>query len=220
VIVLRLVFTAALLLGACRAQEPQAPARSALPEASPASTLPDAPPEGYIVATFAGGCFWCMEGPFDVIEGVVSTTSGFTGGHLANPTYDQVTTGRTGHVEAVRVVYDSTRIGYGELLEVYWRNVDPLDAGGQFCDRGSPYRPAIFVHDDSQRRLAEASKAELEASGRFDRPVVVEVLPASPFYEAEDYHQGFYRTNPERYREYRQACGRDRRLAELWGPTP
>jgi peptide-methionine (S)-S-oxide reductase len=210
-VIVRLLLALPLLLGTCRATEPPA---------SSASAPPDAPPEGYALATFAGGCFWCMEGPFDVLEGVISTTSGFTGGHLANPTYDQVTTGRTGHAEAVRVVYDPSRIGYDELLAVYWRNVDPLDAGGQFCDRGSAYRPAIFAHDEAQRSLAEASKAELEASGRFDRPVVVEVLPASAFYAAEDYHQGFYRTNPERYREYRQACGRDRRLAELWGPTP
>lgn len=168
-------------------------------------------------ATFAGGCFWCMEPPFDALAGVVSTTSGYTGGHVPRPTYEQVSAGGTGHFEAVRIVYDQNRIGYAELLDVFWRNVDPLDADGQFCDRGDQYRSAIFYESGEQRRLAEQSKAELQGSGRFGRSVATEVLPASSFYPAEDYHQDYYEKNPLRYKYYRFNCGRDRRLAELWG---
>jgi peptide-methionine (S)-S-oxide reductase len=167
-------------------------------------------------ATFAGGCFWCMEPPFDKLEGVISTTSGYAGGHVVNPTYKEVSAGGTGHAEVVQVVYDPERVSYRELLEVFWRNVDPLDSGGQFCDRGDQYRTAIFYHDEEQRRLAEASKRELEQSGRFNRPIVTQIVPLSAFYAAEDYHQDYYIRNPLRYRYYRTACGRDARLRELW----
>ena len=168
-------------------------------------------------ATFAGGCFWCMEPPFASLPGVISVTSGYTGGHKANPTYEEVSAGGTGHAEAVEIVYDPTQIGYAQLLEIFWHNIDPLDAGGQFCDRGQQYRPAIFYHGDEQKRLAEESKQALEQSGRFQQPVVVAIEPASTFYPAEDYHQDYYRKNPVRYKFYRYSCGRDQRLETLWG---
>lgn len=173
--------------------------------------------QGYATAIFAGGCFWCMEPPFDALDGVVSTTSGYIGGSLAHPTYDQVAAGGTGHAEAVRVVYDPSRVDYRTLLDVFWRNVDPLDAGGQFCDRGSTYRTAIFTLDDTQNALALASKQALERSGRLGAPIVTEIAPAGPFFEAETYHQDYYQKNSFRYKYYRYACGRDRRLEELWG---
>ena len=175
------------------------------------------PPTGLVVATFAAGCFWCVEPPFDKTEGVVSTTSGYTGGTVAGATYRQVGAGGTGHTEAVRVVFDPAKVSYDKLLDVYWRNVDPLDGGGQFCDRGAEYRPAIFVHDDEQRRAAEASKAALSASGRFKQPIAVAVEPAKEFWVAEEYHQDYYLKNPVKYRYYRWGCGRDARLEELWG---
>ncbi len=178
------------------------------------------PAAGLAVATFAGGCFWCMEPPFDRLEGVVSTTSGYTGGTVAGPSYEQVSAGGTGHVEAVRVVYDPAKVDYRTLLEVFWRNVDPLDAAGQFCDRGQEYRPVVFVHDEEQRRLAAATKAALAASGRFERPIAVAVEPARDFYVAEDYHQDYYLKNPVRYRFYRWNCGRDGRLEQVWGAAP
>lgn len=168
------------------------------------------------VATFAGGCFWCMEADFDKLDGVVSTTSGYTGGN-GKPTYEQVSAGGTGHAEAVRIVYDRNRIDYDRLLDVFWRNVDLLDAGGQFCDRGDQYRSAIFYETEEEKRLAERSKAKLSSSGRFDQPIVTAVVPASPFYPAEDYHQNYYQKNPLKYKFYRFNCGRDRRLEELWG---
>ena len=173
--------------------------------------------EALATAVFAGGCFWCMEPPYDALDGVVSTTSGFMGGHVESPSYEQVVRGGTGHVEAVKVVYDPARVSYETLLEVYWQNVDPLDDGGQFCDRGEAYLTAIFVDDARQRELAEASLAALDASGRFDRPVVTPVRDRSEFWPAEAYHQDYYRKNPLRYRFYRFNCGRDRRLEELWG---
>lgn len=169
------------------------------------------------VATFAGGCFWCMEPPFDELEGVLSTTSGYTGGQTKNPTYREVSAGGTGHAEAVQVAYDPKKISYERLLEVFWRNVDPLDEGGQFCDRGSQYRAAIFYHDDTQRRLAEGSRKALEASRRFSQPIVTEIVAATEFYPAEEYHQDYYRKNLVRYKYYRWGCGRDPRLTELWG---
>lgn len=170
---------------------------------------------GPAVATFAGGCFWCMEPPYDELEGVISTTSGYTGGQVPNPSYEEVAAGGTGHAEAVRIVYDPQQVSYQRLLDVYWRNVDPLDAGGQFCDRGQQYRSAIFVHSPRQRDLAEASRKEIAT--RFDQPVVTRVVPAGPFYAAEEYHQDYYRKNPLRYKFYRWNCGRDERLEELWG---
>jgi peptide-methionine (S)-S-oxide reductase len=170
-------------------------------------------------ATFAGGCFWCMEPPFDKLEGVVSTTSGYTGGRKKNPTYQEVSAGGTGHTEAVQVVYDPNKIRYEKLLEVFWRNVDPLDAKGQFCDKGNQYRTGIFYHDEKQRELAEASKRALEKSGRLKSPIVTQIVPASEFYPAEAYHQDYYQKNPVRYKFYRLNCGRDQRLEQLWGAS-
>lgn len=172
---------------------------------------------GLDTAVFAGGCFWCVEEAFDAVDGVVSTTSGYTGGHVPNPTYKQVSSGSTGHVEVVRVVYDPARVGYPELLNAFWRNVDPVTPNRQFCDAGEQYRSAIFYRDAEQRRLAEASKQALEASGRFGQPIVTEVVAGAPFYAAEEYHQDYYRKNPLRYKYYKTSCGRARRLAELWG---
>ena len=174
-----------------------------------------APADQRAVAIFAGGCFWCMEPPFDKLPGVISTTSGFTGGKKVNPTYRQVVEGDTGHAEAVQVVYDPTKITYEKLLEVFWRNVDPHDAGGQFCDRGDSYRTGIFVHDEMQLRLAQESKKRVEA--KLKKPVVTEIVLAPKFYPAEDYHQDYYLKNPVRYKFYRQNCGRDDRLREVWG---
>jgi peptide-methionine (S)-S-oxide reductase len=173
--------------------------------------------QGMALATFAGGCFWCMEPPFDELDGVIDTTSGYTGGHVKNPSYEQVSAGGTGHAEAVQVTYDPARVSYQALLDVYWHNVDPTDAGGQFCDRGSQYRTAIFYHDEEQRRLAEASKAKLEQSGQLGAPIVTEIVPAGPFYPAEEYHQDYYRKNKLSYTFYRWNCGRDERLRALWG---
>lgn len=168
------------------------------------------------IATFAGGCFWCMEHPFDELEGVISTTSGYIGGHQAHPTYEQVSAGSTGHAEAVQVAYDPAAVSYQRLLEVFWHNVDPLDAGGQFCDRGSQYRAAIFYHTDEQRQQAEASKLALASNGTLPDKIVTEIVQASEFYRAEEYHQDYYQRNPIRYNFYRFGCGRDRRLTELW----
>ncbi len=169
------------------------------------------------VATFAGGCFWCMEPPFDKLEGVISTTSGYTGGTMAKPTYEQVSAGRTGHTEAVQVVYDPSRVTYEKLLDVFWHNVDPTVRDRQFCDVGSQYRTGIFVHDAEQKRVALASKAGLERTKPFKAPIVTEIVDAGAFYPAEEYHQDYYLKNPVRYRYYRAGCGRDARLKELWG---
>ena len=207
----------AMLLGLCLALAASAGVLRA--EGSTRRAEPPAP--GLAVATFAGGCFWCMEPPFDRVEGVVSTTSGYTGGTVAGPSYQQVSAGGTGHAEAVRVVYDPAKVDYRALLEVFWRNVDPVDGAGQFCDRGQQYRPAVFVHDEEQGRLAEALKTALAASGRFaPRPIAVAVEPARDFYVAEDYHQDYYLKNPVRYRYYRWNCGRDARLEQAWGAAP
>lgn len=168
-------------------------------------------------ATFAGGCFWCMEPPFDKLEGVISTTSGFMGGSLENPTYKQVSRGGTGHAEVVQVLYDPDMVGYDSLLRTYWRNVDPYDGSGQFCDRGPEYRPAIFHHTEEQRRAAENSLKHLQSDGLITDDVAVEIVAASEFYPAEDYHQDYYQKNPARYTFYRWNCGRDDRLEEVWG---
>ena len=172
---------------------------------------------GQAIATFAGGCFWCMEGPFDELDGVISTTSGYTGGQTVNPTYEEVSAGGTGHAEAVQVVYDPQKISYQELLAVYWPNTDPTTPDAQFCDHGDQYRPEIFYHDDKQRQLAEASKEEIKRTKTFSAPLVTEITQATAFYPAEEYHQDFYRKNPIRYKFYRFTCGRDARLATLWG---
>jgi peptide-methionine (S)-S-oxide reductase len=180
-------------------------------------TAEEAAERGLAVATFAGGCFWCMEPPFDKLDGVLSTTSGYTGGDEESPTYKQVSAGVTGHTEAVRVVYDPARIGYDRLLHVFWRNIDPTARDRQFCDQGSQYRSGIFVHGDEQRRLAEASLAELAGARPFAGEIVTTVEPAAAFWPAEEYHQDYYRKNALRYKFYRNGCGRDDRLRELWG---
>jgi peptide-methionine (S)-S-oxide reductase len=179
----------------------------------------DAPAEGSRLAkaTFAGGCFWCMEHPFDSLEGVVSVTSGYTGGTKKNPTYQEVSTGATGHAESVQIGYDPAKIDYRKLLEVFWHNIDPTTPNRQFCDVGAQYRPAIFYHDEEQKRLAEESKRDLERTKQFKGSIVTEIAPASEFYPAEDYHQHYYKKNPVRYKFYRYNCGRDQRLKELWG---
>jgi len=169
------------------------------------------------IAIFAGGCFWCMEPPYDKLDGVLSTTSGYIGGSEQNPTYQQVAGGKTGHIEAIEVRFDPKRIDYATLLDVFWRNIDPVAVNRQFCDSGPQYRSAIFPRDAAQRELAEASLRRLAESGRFDRPIATEILPATTFWPAEEYHQDYYLKNPIRYRYYRSSCGRDRRLKELWG---
>ena len=169
----------------------------------------------YKSAVFAGGCFWCLEAPFDALPGVVETESGYTGGSVPNPTYEQVSSGTTGHVEAMRVVYDPEKVSFEKLLEVFWRNIDPTDGGGQFCDRGPQYRSAIFFADPEEEALAKRDKARLEES--MGMKIATEILPRAEFYVAEEYHQDFYRKSTLRYHYYRQACGRDQRLRQIWG---
>jgi peptide-methionine (S)-S-oxide reductase len=171
----------------------------------------------YAKATFAGGCFWCMEPPFDKLSGVISTTSGYAGGQKLNPTYEEVSAGVTGHAEVVQVLYDPSKVSYAKLLEVFWRNIDPFVKNRQFCDTGSQYRTAIFYHDENQKKLALESKAALEKSGKFKEPIVTEIVPLKDFYPAEEYHQDFYKKSSLRYTTYRTGCGRDRRLEEIWG---
>ena len=169
------------------------------------------------LATFAGGCFWCMEEAYDKLEGVVSTTSGYTGGHLKNPTYKEVSAGRTGHAEVVQVLYNPKIISYEGLLESFWRNIDPTTHDRQFCDVGTQYRPAIFYHTEEQKKLAEVSKEKLKRTKPFKEPILTELVHASEFYPAEEYHQNFYQKNPLRYKFYKYTCGRKQRLKELWG---
>lgn len=168
-------------------------------------------------ATFAGGCFWCMEPPFEKLKGVKEVVSGYTGGDRANPTYEEVSAGRTGHLESVEVIYDPAEVSYEKLLDVFWRQINPTDAGGQFVDRGSSYLSAIFYHSEEQKKLAEESKRQLEKSGRFDKPVMTAIRPAGPFYRAEEYHQDYWKKNPIRYKFYRFNSGRDQYLAKVWG---
>lgn len=182
-----------------------------------AETAPTAAAPATARAIFAGGCFWCMEHPFDILPGVISTTSGYIGGHKVDPSYQEVSAGGTGHTEAVEVVFDPLRVSYEKLLEVFWRNIDPTDAGGQFVDRGSQYRSGIFYLDELQRQQADASKAELARTGPFKRPLVTEIVPATTFYPAETYHQDYYRENPLRYKYYRFNSGRDQFLDKVWG---
>jgi methionine-S-sulfoxide reductase len=205
------VFIVMALFGACRtrpggAQEPHGGTVEALE-----------PPEGRAVATFAGGCFWCMEGPFEALDGVDEVLSGYTGGTELHPTYEQVGHGQTTHTESIRIVYDPARVTYEQLLDVFWRQVDPTDANGQFVDRGQQYRPAIFVHDAAQRAAAEASRDALAAEGRFPAPIVLEIVDAGAFWVAEDYHQDYYETNPGHYRMYRAGSGRDGFINRIWG---
>jgi peptide-methionine (S)-S-oxide reductase len=178
-----------------------------------AAVAADAPPRA--TATFAGGCFWCMEPPFEKLDGVISTVVGYAGGSVKDPTYEQVSSGTTGHAEAIQIVYDPTRITYEKLLDVFWHNVDPLTANAQFCDHGNQYRSAIFYHDDAQRSAAEASKAEIAKKLRGS--IVTQIVPASDFWRAEEYHQRYHEKNPIRYKYYRWNCGRDARLKEVWG---
>jgi peptide-methionine (S)-S-oxide reductase len=184
-----------------------AAARAQAPAAAPATAK----------ATFAGGCFWCVEADFDKLPGVVSTTSGYIGGHVANPSYEQVSAKQTGHAEAVEVVYDPAKVSYEQLLQHFWHGIDPTVRDRQFCDIGSPYRTAIFTHDAAQLQAARASLAALEKSKPFTAPIVTEIAAAGPFYPAEAYHQDYHLKNPLRYRYYRASCGRDSRLRELWG---
>jgi len=181
----------------------------------PPQPPPDLNPAVADTATFAGGCFWCMEPPYDKIDGVASTTSGFAGGETVDPSYREVANGGTNHTEVVQVVYDSTKVSYGRLLRVYWHNVDPFDGTGQFCDRGSQYRPAIFVHDDRQFRRAQQSKETVAA--QFDQEIAVQVQLLDAFYAAKEYHQNYYKKNPRDYKGYRSGCGRDARLRDIWG---
>jgi peptide-methionine (S)-S-oxide reductase len=202
-----LIVALALALGAhCSLGQP--PARGRTVSAEPAA-------DGLEKATFAGGCFWCMQGEFEELPGVKSVVAGYTGGTTRNPTYEQVSSGGTGHFESVEITFDPTKISYDRLLEVYWRNVDPLTPYGQFCDRGEQYRTAIFVHDDAQRRAAEASRAKVEQ--QLKAKVVTLLLPASTFWPAEEYHQDYYKKNPFRYGLYRKGCGRDELLEQIWG---
>jgi len=168
-------------------------------------------------ATFAGGCFWCEEAAFDSVPGVVSVTSGYTGGTKKDPSYEEVSSGTTGHAESVEVVFDPAKVSFAQLLDVFWHNVDPVDPNGQFCDKGTQYRSAIFYHDEEQHRLAEQSKKALQESKKLPGPIVTQIVPASTFYRAEEYHQHYHEKNPLRYKFYRHGCGRDARLAELWG---
>jgi len=207
VAILAVVASFAFTATACGASSPVAAGTGAAVEI----------PENAAVATFAGGCFWCMEPPFEKLEGVYAVISGYTGGTEENPTYGQVSAGGTGHAEAIQVYFDPERIDYARLLRVFWRQIDPTDSGGQFVDRGSQYRPGIYWHDEEQRRLAEASRDELEKSGRFDRPIATEIERAGPFWPAEEYHQDFYKKSPDHYKRYRTGSGRDRFIHSVWG---
>jgi peptide-methionine (S)-S-oxide reductase len=186
---------------------------------APSLAEPSSPIANPSTAIFAGGCFWCMEKPFDELPGVIATTSGYTGGTKVNPTYREVSSGNTGHAEAVQVTYDPKQVTYDKLLSVFWKNIDPLDAQGQFCDKGSQYRSAIFYADNTQKQLAETSKTEIQTTKKFTQPIATEVTQASTFYPAEDYHQNYYKTNAVKYKFYRYSCGRDQRLNAVWGET-
>jgi peptide-methionine (S)-S-oxide reductase len=170
-------------------------------------------------AYFAGGCFWCMEEVFEQVEGVLSVASGYMGGTVANPTYEQVSAGRTGHAEAIEVVYDPAKVSYQQLLEAFWRNIDPLTPNAQFCDHGSQYRSAVFYTSEEEQRLAEDSKIAIEQTKQFPAPIVTELVPATTFYMAENYHQDYYKKNPFRYKYYKYSCGRAKRLEALWGKS-
>ena len=184
---------------------------------APAPTPAPTPAGMTARAIFAGGCFWCVEADFDKVDGVLATTSGYSGGTLANPTYEQVSAKHTGHAEVVEVVFDPARVSYAKLVEHFWRSIDPTTKDRQFCDAGSPYRTAIYTLDDAQLKAALASRAALEKSKPFKDPVVTEIVPAGAFYPAEAYHQDYYKKNPVRYQYYRSGCGRDARLKQLWG---
>ena len=198
-----IILLAALVVGGAAPAWAQAPG----PASKPATAK----------ATFAGGCFWCVEEVYDKIPGVIATVSGYMGGAQKNPTYEQVSTGRTGHAEVVQVEYDPTKVTYARLLDIFWRNIDPTQKDGQFCDHGPQYRSGIFYHDDEQRRLAEGSRLNLSKNKPFKGEIVTEISRATEFYAAEDYHQDFHRKSPTRYKFYKSGCGRDARLQQLWG---
>lgn len=190
----------------------------AAPDTAPAPLPPVGP--GQAVAVFAGGCFWCMESDFDKLPGVVATTSGYAGGHLDNPTYEAVGTETTGHAESVRVVYDTSKLTYDQVLDWYWHHTDPLDGTGQFCDKGDSYRPVIFYADDTQKKAAEASKLKIEQSDVLPGPIKTQITALTTFWPAEGYHQDFHTTNPGRYEPYRFGCGRDARVKQVWAKLP
>lgn len=204
-----------MVIGVLLAALSSAPAAHAAPAAGKPMTKPNAP--ALSEAIFAGGCFWCEETAFEGVKGVATVVSGYTGGHKLNPTYEEVSSGSTGHAESVKVRYDPSKISYAQLLDIFWHNVDPTQADGQFCDHGTQYRSAIFFSGEAQKQLALESKERIEASGRLHAPIVTQIVPASKFYPAEEYHQDFYKKSPVRYHAYRIGCGRDRRLAEIWG---
>ena len=201
---------ALLIFGAALLTAGQANAQAPLPKGVAA-------PAGQAVAIFAGGCFWCVESDFDPVPGVISTTSGYTGGKTVNPTYETVSSDTTGHAEAVKIVFDPAKVSYRQLVDRFWHTIDPTTENRQFCDRGSPYRSAIFAVNAEQLSQAQASKAALDKTKPFKAPVVTQILPASDFYPAEDYHQDYYKKNSLRYKFYRTSCGRDARLSSLWG---
>ena len=203
----RRLFAATLFVAISGAASAQGSAMAAAPAILP----------GAAKAVFAGGCFWCVESDFDKVDGVLSTTSGYTGGNVANPTYEQVSGKHTGHAEAVLIVFDPKKVSYEKLVERYWRTIDPTTKDRQFCDAGNPYRTAIFAQDGEQLKVAQASKAALEKTRPFKEPIVTEVVMGGPFYPAEEYHQDYYKKNPVRYNYYRLSCGRDARVKELWG---
>jgi peptide-methionine (S)-S-oxide reductase len=228
---LPLALMASLTLGAaagCAAPSPNQPSSQPSSEAAaaalkpappPNEAVPDEAPPGKAFATFAGGCFWCMEKPFEHLDGVEAVYSGYTDGQVVRPHYEDVGAGTTGHTEAIRVIYDPKKISYEKLLDAFWRNIDPTQADGQFCDRGNQYRTGIYPHDAAQRAAAEASRDALARSGRLAGPIVTHIKDATPFYAAETDHQDFYLKKPEHYARYRAGCGRDARLKQLWGDT-
>jgi len=217
----RILATVALLAaigaGSVFAQSKQAQSKPAQTNQQAAPGTTGVSPATTATAIFAGGCFWCTEADFDKVSGVLSTTSGYIGGKVANPTYDIVSTGNSGHAEAVQVVFDPSKVSYSKLVEYFWRTIDPTTKDRQFCDTGNPYRTGIFVQDEQQRAVAEASKKALSANKPFREPIVTEITTASTFYPAEEYHQDYYTKNPIRYKYYRTSCGRDARLKQLWG---
>ncbi len=224
---LALLVVVAALIAMARSTREAAPRMAAGPRqpgSEPPATAPRRPSGPEVparldrpTAIFAGGCFWCMEEAFEKVPGVVSAVSGYTGGHMKNPSYEAVSSGGTGHAEAVQVTYDPARVSYEALLQTFWKNVDPTTSNRQFCDVGEQYRAVIFVSDETQKRLAEESKREIERTKTFKDPIVTEIRPASAFYPAEDYHQDYYKKNPTRYKFYKFNCGRAQRLEDLWG---
>ena len=211
--VLPLLALAVSSAGATSVVPPRSPAKKAA-----AASAPARPAAAHTeLATFAMGCFWCGETQFEEQPGVLSVISGYTGGREEHPTYEQVSAGVTGHYESIQVTFDPTKTSYAKLLDLFWHGIDPTQGDGQFCDRGRQYRSVVFAHDDAQRRLAEQTKRAIGASGVLKKPIVTQVLPATAFWPAEEYHQDFWKKDPERYRSYRLGCGRDARLAQLWG---